>query len=79
MSQEISIKINEDKRASSTSLCEVVEKIRLPFLIVKVPNYKDNKVKVCMTADQRSLAVTSQEKLDVAGDMDMLLKLGFHR
>jgi hypothetical protein len=81
ISQEMNVKINEDKRTSSNSkvFSEVVENIRLPFIILSTKNKKDSKIRICITPNKTNCTVTFQNKFSVMGDMDLLLKLGFHK
>ncbi|CAI2385821.1 unnamed protein product [Moneuplotes crassus] len=79
--QELTDKIHEDKRCSSSAkvYTEVVDKLKFPFLIVGTKNTKDNLVKVCMTPNNRGCAITVKEKFSLMGDMDVILKLRFDK
>jgi hypothetical protein len=81
ISQEMNVKIHEDKRTNTNSkvFSEVVENIHLPFIILTTKNKKDSKIKVWLTPDRTDWTVTFQDKFSVMGDMDLLLKLGFHK
>ena len=57
---------------------KVIEKLKFPLVILSTPNTDDNEVSVCMAQNKRILACGFNRQFKVMGDMDMLLKLGYH-